>query len=246
MADMLTAKDIQDLLQVDRSTVYRMAEAGRLPAVKVGKQWRFPGTLVENWLQTQVVTPPSPVQAQPELEVSSLAELLPLPCVQLILDTYADALEVMMVVTDMAGNPITQVSHPCGLFKIMEKIPDAIQKCTEHWRTLAETIDLEPQFHPSHLGLLGARGLIRVGNELKGMVVVGGIAPEIWPPAHLQIQAMATEFNVKPERISPYLSEVFFLSQTEQTRLLSFTQRIANIVAHIATERQRLKGKLAS
>jgi excisionase family DNA binding protein len=246
MADMLTAKDIQDLLQVDRSTVYRMAEAGRLPAVKVGKQWRFPGNLVEHWLQSQVATPPLPVQAQLYPEHDNLAELLPLSCVQLILDTYADALEVMMVVTDMAGNPITQVSHPCGLFKALERIADAVQKCTEHWRTLAETINLEPQFHPSHLGLLGARGLIRVGSELKGMVVVGGIAPEAWPPTCFQIQAMATEFKVKPERISPYLSEVFFLNQAEQTRLLSFTQRIANIVAHIASERQSLRGKLAS
>ncbi|MCA9925804.1 MAG: helix-turn-helix domain-containing protein, partial [Anaerolineales bacterium] len=42
MAEMLTAKDIQALLQVDRSTVYRMAEAGRIPAIKVGRQWRFP------------------------------------------------------------------------------------------------------------------------------------------------------------------------------------------------------------
>ena len=152
----------------------------------------------------------------------------------------------MMVVTDMAGNPITQVSHPCGLFKALERIPHAVQKCTEHWRTLAETINLEPQFHPSHLGLLGARGLIRLGSELKGMVVVGGIAPEAWPPTPSQIQAMATEFKVKPESISPYLSEVFFLSQAEQTRLLSFTQRIANIVAHIASERQSLRGKLGS
>jgi excisionase family DNA binding protein len=243
MTEMLTAKDIQELLQVDRSTVYRMAEAGRLPAVKVGKQWRFPGSLVENWLQTQVAMPSLPVQVQLDPEHNSLAELLPLPCVQLILDTYADALKVMMVVTDMAGNPIIQVSHPCGLFKILSRIPDAVQKCTKHWRVLAETINLEPQFYPSHLGLLGARGLIRVGSELKGMVVVGGIAPEVWPPTPSQIQAMATEFKVKPEGISPYLSEVFFLSQAEQTRLLSFTQRIANIVAHIATERQSLMSR---
>ena len=27
---------------VDRSTIYRMAEDGRLPAVKIGRQWRFP------------------------------------------------------------------------------------------------------------------------------------------------------------------------------------------------------------
>ncbi len=34
-AEILTAKDIQALLQVDRSTLYRMAEAGRLPAIIV-------------------------------------------------------------------------------------------------------------------------------------------------------------------------------------------------------------------
>ena len=93
MVEMLTAKDIQGLLQVDRSTVYRMAETGRLPAVKVGKQWRFPGNLVENWLQSQVATPPLPVQAQLYPKPNHLVELLPLPCVQLILDTYADALK---------------------------------------------------------------------------------------------------------------------------------------------------------
>jgi len=48
MTEMLTAKEMQDLLQVDRSTIYRMAEAGQLPAVKVGKQWRFPSHLVES------------------------------------------------------------------------------------------------------------------------------------------------------------------------------------------------------
>ncbi len=57
MADMLTAKDVQDLLQVDRSTVYRMAEAGRLPAIKVGKQWRFPAAQIEEWMTTQMGLP---------------------------------------------------------------------------------------------------------------------------------------------------------------------------------------------
>ena len=57
MPEMLTAKEMQDLLQVDRSTIYRMAEAGQLPAVKVGKQWRFPSDLVEGWLKAQTAVP---------------------------------------------------------------------------------------------------------------------------------------------------------------------------------------------
>src|SRR3970040_519799 len=50
MVPYLTAKDIQELIRVDKSTIYRMAEDGRLPAVKVGRQWRFPEDAVLGWL----------------------------------------------------------------------------------------------------------------------------------------------------------------------------------------------------
>ena len=41
MADLLTTNQVQTLLKVDRTTIYRMVEQGRLPAIRVGKQWRF-------------------------------------------------------------------------------------------------------------------------------------------------------------------------------------------------------------
>ena len=114
MTEMLTAKDMQTLLQVDRSTIYRMAEAGRLPAIKIGKQWRFPGDQVEDWFKIQTPSPIISDEPAPHITSSTLADLLPLECVQLILDTFADSLGVMLVVTDMEGNPIGEVSHPCG------------------------------------------------------------------------------------------------------------------------------------
>lgn len=246
MAEMLTAKDMQDLLQVDRSTIYRMAEAGRLPAVKVGKQWRFPSNLVNDWLSAQ--TGPAPAPATPpaveETANGGLASLLPLECVQLVLDTYADALGVMLVVTDMEGNPISQVSHPCGLFQAISENPEAVKKCIESWHSMAAAIDLEPKWVPSHLGLLCARGLIRVGTELKGMVVMGCIAPNRWPPSPEEIETMALTFDVAPEKLKVHVNEAFFLDSTEKARVLSFVQRIADVVAHIATERSMFKGKL--
>ncbi len=48
MAVYLTTREVQDLFKVDRSTIYRMAEDGRLPAVKVGRQWRFPSERIES------------------------------------------------------------------------------------------------------------------------------------------------------------------------------------------------------
>jgi len=246
-SDMLTAKDIQDMLQVDRSTIYRMAEDGRIPAVKVGKQWRFSSDAIENWLKDQSASSVSSPQTQSTIELSpddELASLLPIECVQLIQDTFADTLGVMAVITDMEGNPITEVSHTCGLFDAISDVPDAVHKCIESWHTLANTIDLEPKYTVSHLELLCARGMIRVGTELKGMVVIGGIAPDNWPPNPEGVQAIADEFEVEAEILTPHLSEVFYLDEAERTRVLSFVQRIANIIAHIASERNKLMGNL--
>jgi hypothetical protein len=144
----------------------------------------------------------------------------------------------------MAGHPITEVSHPCGLFSAINQAPHALQKCLASWRKLATTIELEPKFTPSHLGLLCARGLIRVGPELKGMVVVGGIAPSDWPPTPDEVEALAAELGVSRQTLSDRLSEVFYLDEGERSRVLSFVQRIANIVAHIVNERNTLMGKL--
>jgi excisionase family DNA binding protein len=44
---LLTAREVQRLLHIDRSTVYRMAEDGRLPAIRVGRSWRFPAEPIE-------------------------------------------------------------------------------------------------------------------------------------------------------------------------------------------------------
>ena len=42
MAELPTTKQLQDLLKIDRTTIYRMLGDGRLAGVKVGNQWRFP------------------------------------------------------------------------------------------------------------------------------------------------------------------------------------------------------------
>lgn len=249
MAEMLTAKDIQDLLQIDRSTIYRMAENGRIPAVKVGKQWRFSSDAIDAWLATQSASPAPSSPLPLSIEITpgdDLVSLLPLECVQLIQDTFADSLGVMVVITDMEGNPITEVSHTCGLFDAISNVPNAVHKCIESWHTLADAIDLEPKYMVSHLKLLCARGLIRVGSELKGMVVIGGIAPPNWPPTPEQVQKMAAEFGVDPEILIARLSDVFYLDEAEQTRVLTFVQPIANIVAHIVSERNTLLGNLES
>ena len=39
--DILDIKDVANYLRMPVSTIYRLAQDGRVPAVKVGKHWRF-------------------------------------------------------------------------------------------------------------------------------------------------------------------------------------------------------------
>ena len=237
MTDMLTAKEIQDILHVDRSTVYRMAEAERLPAIKVGRQWRFPADQIQVWLDRQVA-----VSAMPKRISPSLKEQIPVACVQLIQDSFAEALGVMIVIADMEGNPVTEISNPCGLFSSV--MPQALDKCMEQWREMAYTIDLEPKFIRSHLQLLCARAFIRVGTELKGMVFVGGIAPEGWPKTAVGLPTLAADLQTTLEHLQAHIHEVYHLDEGQKAKILPFVQRIANIVSHILTERNTLIGQL--
>ena len=50
MEDLLTTREVQELLHVDRITVYRMLSDGRLKGVKIGQQWRFPAREVDRLL----------------------------------------------------------------------------------------------------------------------------------------------------------------------------------------------------
>ena len=48
--DVLTARDVAELLRIPVSTVYDLARRGVLPAHRVGRAWRFVRQEIEEWL----------------------------------------------------------------------------------------------------------------------------------------------------------------------------------------------------
>ncbi len=48
----LTTEEVLDYLQVNLRTVYRLIKAGKIPAVRVGRQWRFRKRDIDGWLST--------------------------------------------------------------------------------------------------------------------------------------------------------------------------------------------------
>lgn len=244
MTEMLTAKDMQGLLQVDRSTIYRMAEAGQLPALKVGKQWRFPSDRIDQWIQNRDGVSGSALPVENARSNAQLAAVLPLECVQLIQDAFAEMLGVMLVITDLAGQPITQVSNASPVYNLLTETKCGHQLCQEKWQDMGQIPALEPRFMPGWGGILCARALIRLSNELKGMVIAFGVAPQNWPPAPAAIADLAQSLQLAPDKLSQVLGSVISLTPAQEKQVLLTMQRMADILAHVINERCLLLNRL--
>jgi excisionase family DNA binding protein len=49
----LTTEEVLEYLQVNLRTIYRLIKAGKIPAVRVGRQWRFRKRDIDAWLESQ-------------------------------------------------------------------------------------------------------------------------------------------------------------------------------------------------
>lgn len=49
----LTIEQIADYLQVSREKIYKLCQRGKMPASKLGGQWRFDRKEIDLWLKKQ-------------------------------------------------------------------------------------------------------------------------------------------------------------------------------------------------
>ena len=55
--EILTVMEVAKFLRVPKSTVYKLARAGELPASKIGKHWRFLRRDIHEWMHGRVGKP---------------------------------------------------------------------------------------------------------------------------------------------------------------------------------------------
>jgi len=49
----LTIREVADLLRIGDKKAYELAREGELPAFRVGGQWRFQRSAIEEWMKAQ-------------------------------------------------------------------------------------------------------------------------------------------------------------------------------------------------
>jgi excisionase family DNA binding protein len=50
---LMTVDEVADYLQLNRQTISRMAQRGELPAVKIGRHWRFRRETLDRYLDEE-------------------------------------------------------------------------------------------------------------------------------------------------------------------------------------------------
>lgn len=96
----LTTDEVLAYLQVNLRTVYRLIDAGKLPAVRVGRQWRFRRRDIDAWLdQQRAASTPGP-------DAPAAVPVLKGPRRILVVDADAAARDVAAIALRDAGHTV--------------------------------------------------------------------------------------------------------------------------------------------
>jgi excisionase family DNA binding protein len=243
---LLTTRQLQDLLQIDRITVYRMLKDGRLQGFKVGGQWRFSRQAIERWLREQqgdlAVVEIRP--AGDELRPSP--EALPLSCVSAIQSVFAEALQVGTVTTGVDGSLLTPVAHSCDFCNLILASQEGRQRCIASWRRAVAEHSGTPRRATCHAGLHYISAPIYVSNQLVGAIHAGQIVDgppdsEAWAA---RIKDLARVTGASEETLRRALAEVPVAGTTPPQRIASLLERVADTFSEIGAERLNLLARL--
>jgi len=54
MEDILTLEEVAKYLKLKPQTIYTWAQNGKIPAAKIGKEWRFRKSVIDSWFNQHI------------------------------------------------------------------------------------------------------------------------------------------------------------------------------------------------
>jgi excisionase family DNA binding protein len=100
----LTTEEVLEYLQVNLRTIYRLIKAGKIPAVRVGRQWRFRKRDIDGWLESQRTRGARAVAARALAPVDNRARVLVVDDEEPIRDLLSKTLSLAEYEVDVAAD----------------------------------------------------------------------------------------------------------------------------------------------
>lgn len=239
MDDLLTTRQLQELLQVDRVTIYRMLSDGRLRGFKVGGQWRFSQQEIEAWIHIQQVKAEGLVKDGAEtVRLAPSRQALPLACINAIQGICAEVLDVAVVTVDLDGTPLSEISDPCRFCELILSTPAGARGCHEAWRRIPDG-----QAQLCHAGLLCITAPIRVSGKTIAASVVCQFTREqaTW---RQELSTLADQLGLGERELRAAAGSVHVVSDQVLMRIIRLARRMAETFSEIGQERLHLLSRL--
>jgi excisionase family DNA binding protein len=231
MNDFLTSRQVQEILKVDRITIYRMVQDGRLKGIKIGQQWRFPYHEIERILGYNPV---------PKANTStSSVPNFPTHCVQTIQDLFSEVALISSMVIDNQGNLLTRLSRPTKYYSLLTTTSSGMQASQESFQKFASNgVDGQNTF-TCFAGLNYTGAPIYDKGIRAGFFLVGQF---FWQPPDpreegLRIHRLALDHNLSHEELKSAVQDIPIIDLNRHNQVEKWPYSAALAVQSILQER---------
>ena len=239
MSDLLTTKQVQELLQVDRTTIYRMLKDGRLIGVKLGHQWRFPAQQIERLVNGRSLAHQEETSQPPQEE-------LPIYCFQSMQDVFSDITEISAITTQPDGTPLTQSSLNCHFCQMILNSESGNQACQMSRQKLLAHPAAQNEFAFCHAGLNYLPAPIKINEAVDAVLIAGqfySAAPDRVEEA-VRVHKLAQKHGLDEKELAHAARDILVLNGRQKTKISSWLNKIAATFEHIGCERASFMGRL--
>jgi excisionase family DNA binding protein len=181
----LTTEEVLEYLQVNLRTVYRLIKAGRIPAVRVGRQWRFRKTDLDAWLDNQRRGGRAPASAAGSVPMEGVGRRV------LVVDDEESIRELLTKTLELAEYETQAVADGRAALELLRR---------DHWDLLIADLRM-----PEMDGLSLIREARRLHPRLP-VIIVTGFSSE--SSAIQAVNLGVVGYLVKPFRIPHVLGAV--------------------------------------
>lgn len=238
MEDLLTTRQVLDILSLDRITIYRMLQDGRIKGVKIGQQWRFPRREVE-----RLVNGPA-LEAEPARSEPNSS--FPTHCVQTIQDLFSEVGQISALVLDRDGEPLTEISYPCRFCQVMLHSPTGEAACRTSWKEAARQSAGGGRYYTCHAGVQYISAPVQDQGSTIGYFLAGEFywqAPDPLEEAG-RMQRLALDHNLPVDLLQGAGRTIPVIGVEQHSRVEAWPTTAARAVQSILRERINFMDRL--
>jgi excisionase family DNA binding protein len=239
MSDLLTTKQLQDLLKIDRVTVYRMLNDGRLKGVKIGNQWRFPKAEIDRLLGSEEEMLEEPVEKE-------AIQDFPVDCAQRVQEIFAGIIGIGAITVNLRGDSLTEVNYSNPFCKMILASPEGHKACKSSWRKIALHSTGEPPFQVCHAGLCYQRSIIKMEEKPTAWLIAGQFYVNTPDSEKEQerLTQLSQKYNLPLAQLKEFVRKIPVLNQKQQAQVQEWTPKVASTIESFLCERADLMDRL--